>query len=45
MDINSSIRELKGIGEKTGKTFEKLGVYSVLDMLLAFPRDYRKMPA
>lgn len=44
MDINSSIRELKGIGEKTGKTFEKLGVYSVRDMLLAFPRDYRKMP-
>ena len=45
MDINSSIRELKGIGDKTGKTFEKLGVYSILDMLLAFPRDYRKMPS
>lgn len=44
MDINSSIRELKGIGEKTGKTFEKLGVYSIRDMLLAFPRDYKKMP-
>ncbi len=44
MNIESSICELKGIGEKTGKTFEKLGVYTIRDMLLAFPRDYRKMP-
>lgn len=42
MNINSSITELKGIGEKTGKSFEKLGVYTVGDILLAFPRDYKK---
>lgn len=45
MNINSSIGELKGIGEKTQSLFEKLGVYTIRDMLLAFPRDYRKFPA
>ncbi len=44
MDINSSIGELKGIGAKTQSLFEKLGVYTVGDMLLAFPRDYRQFP-
>lgn len=44
MDINSSIGELKGIGEKTLGLFGKLGVYTIRDMLLAFPRDYRKFP-
>lgn len=45
MNINSSICELKGIGEKTQSLFEKLGVSTIRDMLLAFPRDYRKFPA
>lgn len=44
MNINSSIGELKGIGEKTQGLFEKLGVSTIRDMLLAFPRDYRKFP-
>ncbi len=44
MNINSSIGEIKGIGEKTKGLFEKLGVFTIRDMLLAFPRDYRKFP-
>ena len=34
------IRTLKGIGEKTGKLFEKLGVYRVADLLMYYPRAY-----
>ncbi len=44
MNLNSSIGEIKGIGEKTQGLFEKLGIYTVRDMLLAFPRDYKKFP-
>lgn len=36
-----SVRALKGIGEKTGKLFEKLGVLTVADLLLYYPRDYQ----
>lgn len=45
MNLDSSIGSLKGIGTKTQALFEKLGVYTVRNMLLAFPRDYRKFPA
>ena len=34
------LRELKGIGEKTEKLFEKLGVFSVDDLVHYYPRDY-----
>lgn len=35
-----SIRTLKGIGEKTGKLFEKLGVETVADLISYYPRGY-----
>lgn len=35
-----SIRSLKGIGDKTGKLFEKLGVSTVDDLLHYYPRAY-----
>lgn len=35
-----NLRELKGIGEKTEKLFEKLGVFSVEDLVHYYPRDY-----
>ncbi len=35
-----SLRELKGIGEKTEKLFNKLNLYSVQDLLFYFPRSY-----
>ncbi len=44
MDIISPITEIKGIGEKTQKSFAKMGVYTVGDILLHFPRNYVKFP-
>lgn len=40
MDENSGIRELKGIGEKAEKTFGKVGVHTVGDLLHYYPRGY-----
>ena len=40
MRQDSSITEIKGIGEKTKKLFEKMGVYTVGDILLHYPRTY-----
>ncbi|WP_034452233.1 ATP-dependent DNA helicase RecG [Butyrivibrio sp. AE2032] len=39
-ELDESIIELKGIGEKTGKLFNKLGVYSCGDLLSYYPRGY-----
>ena len=39
-ELDESIIELKGIGEKTGKLFNKLGVYSCGDLLNYYPRGY-----
>lgn len=44
MKIDSSILEVKGIGEKTAKSLEKLEIYTVHDLMLYFPRDYVKYP-
>lgn len=35
-----SVRSLKGIGDKTGKLFEKLGVNTIDDLLHYYPRAY-----
>ena len=40
MKNQESICTLKGIGEKTGKLFEKLGVATVDDLLQYYPRTY-----
>ena len=44
MRQDSSITEIKGIGEKTKKLFEKMGVYTVGDILLHYPRTYIQYP-
>lgn len=44
MDIHSSITELKGVGKKTEELFGKMGVYTVGDILLHFPRNYIQYP-
>ena len=44
MNIDSKLRELKGIGEKTEQQFEKLGVYTLWDILLHYPREYTRFP-
>lgn len=36
----SSIKEIKGVGEKTEKLFAKLGIFQVEDLIRYFPRNY-----
>lgn len=42
MDLLTPVSELKGVGEKTAKYFNKLGVYTLGDILLFFPRAYKE---
>ncbi len=44
MDKTSGIGTLKGIGAKTEQLFHNLGVYTIGDILLHYPKDYDKMP-
>lgn len=44
MNLDSPIRQVKGIGAKTEELFHKTGVYTVGDILLYFPRDYERFP-
>lgn len=40
MNIKQPITTIKGIGDNKGKSLNKLGVYTVGDILLRFPRTY-----
>ena len=40
MNEDSKITEIKGVGEKTEKLFQKAGVYTVGDLIRYFPRTY-----
>lgn len=40
MELNDSIRYLKGVGEKREKKYHDLGLYTIKDLLDYFPRDY-----
>jgi ATP-dependent DNA helicase RecG len=40
MDIYSEIKNLKGVGPKLEEKLNKCGVFTLLDLLLYFPRDY-----
>ncbi len=44
MNLTSSITQIKGIGEKTAQTFEKLNIHTVEDVLFHFPRTYFRYP-
>ncbi len=44
MEITTSVRGVKGVGAKTEQLFHKVGVYTVGDILLRFPREYVKYP-
>ncbi len=44
MRLDSPISEITGIGPKTEQLFQSLGVYTVGDILLYFPRDYERCP-
>lgn len=43
MEIYSDIRNLKGIGPKTSTILNKCGIFTILDLLLYFPRDYENI--
>ena len=40
MDAYDSLSTLKGVGPKTKEYLEKMGLYTILDLLLYFPRAY-----
>ena len=39
-DLNTDVRYIKGIGEKKAQAFNKLGVFSLYDLISYFPRKY-----
>lgn len=41
MKYSDDIIKLKGIGEKTAKLFRKIGICTIGDLLLYYPRDYQ----
>lgn len=40
MELNDSIRNIKGIGQKSEKLFNKLGINTVEELLCFYPREY-----
>ena len=42
MKENSSVSEIKGIGEKSAKAMEKMGIFTVGDLLRTYPGRYVK---
>lgn len=43
MNENTSLLEIKGIGDKTFRLFKKLSLETVGDLLAHYPRDYEKL--
>lgn len=44
MDSANDILCIKGIGEKTAKLFQKIGIHTIFDLLHTYPRDYISYP-
>lgn len=44
MRLDAPVHELKGIGAKTEQLLQGLGIYTVSDLLMYFPRDYERFP-
>ena len=40
MKRDTSVLEIKGVGEKTGKLFGKLDIHTAGELLAFYPRDY-----
>lgn len=43
MNIYSSVTSIKGVGPKMAEKLGKCGIFSILDLLLYFPRDYESL--
>ena len=41
-ETNASITDIKGVGEKTAKLFQKLQISNVEDLIHHYPRDYER---
>ena len=41
MELKESISVLKGVGPKKAAALEKLGIKTIEDLMLFFPRDYQ----
>ncbi len=41
MDWNSPVQELKGIGEQRQKKLQRLGIFTIEDLLTHYPREYK----
>lgn len=44
MNVYSDISYIKGVGPKIKTELNKCGIFSILDLLLYFPRDYENIP-
>jgi len=42
MEYSTPVIQLKGVGEKTAKIFERMGILTVGDLIRFYPRDYEK---
>ncbi len=42
MEYGTPILQIKGVGEKTARIFEKMGIVTVGDLIRFYPRDYEK---
>lgn len=42
MRPEASVKEIKGIGDKTADNYKKLGIETVLDLVEYYPRDYER---
>ena len=40
MQVSIEISSLKGVGPKLNEKLNKCGIFTILDLLLYFPRDY-----
>jgi len=40
MELNSSIKEIKGVGDKSADAFKKLNIFTVKDLIFNIPRDF-----
>ena len=43
MEVHDSVITLKGVGEKTAEKLEEMGIRTILDLILYFPRGYEKL--
>ena len=41
MDLNKNVQYVKGVGEERSKTLNRLGIFTLEDLITYYPRDYQ----